>query len=162
MQTQIAEREAAIQALLEEDAQGQQLHQSPSIGPHGAATLRADLGEVTRFSRVDAVVASSPRRLCRPGPAHAPERRLRGPEAPLQARTRRAAPRALYLAACVAARCAPEWRVRSQRLRDRGRAKKEAFTILARALLRVIYHLLRTGDAYDPARLNQPPAPAAG
>ena len=57
---------------------------------------------------------------------------------------------ALYLAAFVAARCAPEWRVRYQRLLDRGRAKKEAFTILARALLRVIYHLLRTGEAYDP------------
>jgi hypothetical protein len=40
-------------------------------------------------------------------------------------------------------------------LLDRGRAKKEAFTILARALLRVIYHLLRTGDAYDPAVLNK-------
>ncbi len=63
---------------------------------------------------------------------------------------------ALYLAAFVAARCAPEWRLRYQRLLERGRAKKEAFNILARALLRVIYHLLRTGDSYDPALLNQP------
>ena len=68
---------------------------------------------------------------------------------------------ALYLAAFVAARCAPEWRVRYQRLLDRGRAKKEAYIILARALLRVIYHLLRTGEAYDPARLKQPTAPSA-
>jgi transposase len=68
---------------------------------------------------------------------------------------------ALYLAAFVAARCAPEWQVRYQRLLDRGRAKKEAFTILARAMLRVIYHLLRTGDRYDPTLLNQQtPAPA--
>jgi len=65
-------------------------------------------------------------------------------------------------AAFVAARCAPEWRVRYHGLLDRGRAKKEAFNILARALLRVIYHLLRTGDAYNPALLNQQPAPAAG
>ena len=69
---------------------------------------------------------------------------------------------ALSLAAFVAARCAPEWRVRYHRLLARGRAKKEAFNILARALLRVIYHLLRTGEAYDPALLNPPPAPAAG
>jgi transposase len=67
---------------------------------------------------------------------------------------------ARYLAAFVAARCAPEWRRRYQRLLERGRARKEAFNILARALLRallrVIYHLLRTGDSYDPALLNQP------
>src|SRR5690348_18433033 len=62
---------------------------------------------------------------------------------------------ACYLAAFVAARCAPEWRVRYERLLARGRAKKEAFTILARALLRVIFHLLRTGEAYDPTVLNQ-------
>ena len=66
---------------------------------------------------------------------------------------------ALYLAAFVAARCAPEWRTRYERLLARGRAKKEAYTILARALLRVIYHLLRTGEAYDPALLN-PSLPA--
>jgi transposase len=62
---------------------------------------------------------------------------------------------ALSLAAFVAARCAPEWRLRYQRLLDRGRAKKEAFNILARALLRVIYHLLRTREPYDPTLLNQ-------
>jgi hypothetical protein len=64
-----------------------------------------------------------------------------------QARARRgpgALRHALYLAACVAARCAPEWHERYERLLNRGLAKKEAFTILARALLRVIYHLLRT------------------
>ena len=62
---------------------------------------------------------------------------------------------ALYLAAFVAARCVPEWHTRYERLLARGRAKQEAYTILARALLRVIYHLLRTGEAYDPALLNQ-------
>jgi hypothetical protein len=66
---------------------------------------------------------------------------------------------ARYLAALVAARCAQEWRVRYQRFLERGRSKKEALTILSRALLRVIYHLLATGEAYDPARLNPLPAP---
>jgi pimeloyl-ACP methyl ester carboxylesterase len=60
------------------------------------------------------------------------------------------------MAAFVAARCAPEWRVRYQRLLDHGRSKKEAFTILPRALLRVIYHLLRTGQTYDPTLLTPP------
>jgi hypothetical protein len=62
----------------------------------------------------------------------------------------------------VAARCRPQWRSRSQRLLDRGRAKKEAYTILARALLRVIFHLLRTGEAYNPALLNRQTAPSGG
>lgn len=33
----------------------------------------------------------------------------------------------------------------------RGRAKKEALTILSRSLLKVIYHLLRTGASSDPS-----------
>jgi hypothetical protein len=65
------------------------------------------------------------------------------------------------LAAFVAARCPPEWRERSQRLLARGRAKQEAFTMLARARLRVIYHLLRTGNRYDPVLLNKPSSTTA-
>ena len=60
---------------------------------------------------------------------------------------------ALYLAVVVAVRCRTEWQTRYQRLLDRGRAKKEAITILSRTLLKVLYHLLRTGTTYDPARL---------
>jgi transposase len=67
---------------------------------------------------------------------------------------------ALYRATLVAVRGRPEWRVQYQRLLDRGRAKKEALTILARTLLKVIYHLLRTGASYDPALIF--PAPPAG
>jgi hypothetical protein len=61
---------------------------------------------------------------------------------------------ALYLAALVATRHAAEWHARYQRLLDRGRSKKEALTILSRALLKVIFHLLRTGARYDAARLR--------
>jgi transposase len=67
---------------------------------------------------------------------------------------------ALYLAALVAVRFAPEWRQRYQRLLDRGRAKKEALTILSRALLKVIYHLLRTATAYDATLLTPAGRPA--
>jgi transposase len=156
LHSQITALETAIQVLLDEDPDGQRLQQIPGIGPHGAATIRAELGEMTRFSRVDEVVAYAgldPR--THQSGAFVGQKRLskRGPGALRHA---------LYLAAFVAARCAPEWRVRYHRLLARGRAKKEAFNILARALLRVIYHLLRTGEAYDPALLNPPPAPAAG
>jgi hypothetical protein len=55
---------------------------------------------------------------------------------------------------------APEWRVRYQRLPERGRAKKEALAILSRSLVKIIYHLLRSGASYDPAALN--PARSSG
>jgi hypothetical protein len=58
----------------------------------------------------------------------------------------------------VAVRFAPEWRTRYQRLLDRGRAKKEALTILSRVLLKVIFHLLQTGTTYDPSSLNAAPS----
>jgi transposase len=145
----ISELEAAIAELLKDDATGRQLQSIPGIGPQGAATIRAELGDVSRFSRVDEVVAYAgldPR--THQSGAFVGQKHLsqRGPGALRHA---------LYLAAFVAARCAPEWRLRYQRLLDRGRAKKEAYTILARALLRVIFHLLRTGHAYDPALLNR-------
>jgi transposase len=108
------------------------------------------LGDVARFTRVEEVVAYAglDPRTCQSG-AFVGQKHLskRGPGALRHA---------LYLGAFVAARCAPEWQARYQRLLDRGRAKKEAYTILARAMLRVVYHLLRTGDAYDPALLNKP------
>ena len=150
----ISELEAAIAALLKDDAAGRQLRDIPGIGPQGAATIRAELGDVSRFGRVDEVVAYAgldPR--TRQSGAFVGQKRLskRGPGALRHA---------LYLAAFVAARCAPEWRSRYQRLLDRGRAEKEAYTILARALVRVIFHLLRTGEAYDPALLNSQTAPS--
>jgi len=157
----ISALEAAIAALLQDDAEGRRRHGIPGLGPQGAATIRAEPGDVLRFGRVDEVVAyAGPDPRAHQGGASVGREHLpkRGPGA------LRHAP---YLAAFVAARGAPEWRARYQRLLDRGRAKrgrakKGAFTSLARARLRVIFHLLHTGEAYDPALLNQPPAPAAG
>src|SRR5262249_15834038 len=131
-----------------DDADGRRVQQIPGIGPQHAATVRAELGDIQRFSRVDQVIAYAdlePRvhnsgrfvgqtHLSKPGPA--------------------AFPPPLYLAALVAGRFAPEGRVRYQRLLERSRAKKEALIILSRALLKVIYHLLRTGTSSDPAGLN--------
>jgi hypothetical protein len=152
----IAELEAALAALLQDDADGQRRQAIPGIGPSGAATIRAALGDVARCGRVDEVVADAgldPR--TRQSGACMGQKQLstRGPGALRHA---------LYLAACVAARCAPAWRARYQRLLARGRAKNEALTLLARALVRVIYHLLRPGEPDDPTQLNQPSPTAAG
>jgi transposase len=155
LQARVAELDGALADLLRSDPPSQQLQgQVPGLGPTWTATIRAELGDVSRFSRVDQVVAYAglePR--THDSGRFAGQRRLskRGPGALRHA---------LYMATLVAVRCRPEWRVQYQRLLDRGRAKKEALTILARKLLKVIYHLLRTGASYDPALIF--PAPPAG
>jgi transposase len=149
LQARIAELKDAIAAVVREDDDARRLRRVPGIGPIHAATIRAELGDVARFTSVDQVVAYAglePR--VRQSGAFVGQSKVskRGPGALRHA---------LYLAVVVAARCRPEWRTRYQRLLDRGRARKEALAILSRALLKVLYHLLRTGAPYDPARLAQ-------
>jgi transposase len=143
----VEELERAIADVLHEDEDGRRLQQIPGIGPTHAATIRAELGDVSRFAGVDQVVAYAglePR--VRQSGTFVGQQKLskRGPGALRHA---------LYLATLVATRYRPEWRTRYQRLLDRGRTKKEALAILSRSLLKVVYHLLRTGARYDPARL---------
>jgi transposase len=146
LQTRLAELETAIAELLRTDAPGQHLQQQvPGVGPKIAATVRAELGEVTRFSRVDQVIAYAglePR--TRQSGAYVGQTHLskHGPGALRHAPSR---------AVLSAIRARPAWRARYERLVDRGRAKKEALAILSRALLKIIYYILRTGATYDPA-----------
>jgi transposase len=155
LQARVAELDGALAELLRTDPPSQQLQaEVPGLGPTWTATIRAELGDVSRFTRADQVVAYAglePR--THDSGRSAGQRHLskRGPGALRHA---------LYMATLVAVRCRPEWRLRYQRLLDRGRAKKEALAILSRKLLQVIYHLLRTGASYDPACIN--PAPLAG
>ena len=156
LHARIAELDAAVAEVLRTDPPSQQLQgQVPGLGPTWTATIRAEVGDVWRFQRVDQLVAYAglePR--THESGRFAGQRRLskRGPGALRHA---------LYMATLVAVRSRPEWHIRYQRLLDRGRAKKEALIILARKLLKVIFHLLRTGVAYDPAFLNgQPPTVA--
>jgi transposase len=134
----LAELEAAIAQVVQE---------IPGIGPQNAATIRAELGDVSRFSSVEQVIAYAGLEPRTHDSGHwAEQKRLskRGPGALRHA---------LYLAALVAAHFRPEWRQRYQRLLNRGRAKKEALLILSRCMLKVLYHLLRTGLSYDPTRV---------
>ncbi len=154
LHTRLAELETALADLLKDDAPSQQLQgKVPGLGPPWTATIRAELGDVSRFTHVDQVIAYAglePR--THESGRYAGQKRLskQGPGALRHA---------LYMATLVAVRFRPEWQLRYQRLLDRGRAKKEALTILSRKLLTVIYHLLRTGASYDPAYLNPfPPA----
>jgi transposase len=155
LQPRIAELEAAIAEVLTQDDDGQRLQGIPGIGAVHAATLRAELGDVSRFTGVDQVIAYA---------GLEPRIRQSGAfvgQAKLSKRGPGSLRHALYLAVLVAVRYRPEWHDRYQRLLDRGRAKKEALTILSRALLKVIYHLLRTGATYDASRIGQASSPAA-
>src|SRR5262249_52506025 len=142
----VAELEGALAELLRRDPPRQQVQvQLPGWGPTWTATIRAQLGAVSRFSRVDQVVAYAhlePRTHGRGRTAG--QRRLsqRGPGAVRHALSR---------ATLVAVRCRPEGCAHYQRLLDRGRAKKAALTICARKVLTVLSPLLRTGVSYDPA-----------
>ena len=155
LRTRIAELAAAIAELLRADPPSQQVQaQVPGLGPLWTATIRAELGDVSRFARVDQVVAYAglePR--THDSGRFAGQRRLskRGPGALRPAHS---------MATLVAVRFRPEWRARYARLLERGRAKQEALTVLARKLLTVIYHLLRPGASSDPADIT--PAPPAG
>jgi transposase len=157
LQAHLAELETAIATVLADDDDGQRLQTLSGIGPIIAATMRADLGDVMRFERVDHAIAYAgldPRTVQSGAFIGHKHLSKRGPGALRHV---------LYLAAVGAVRCRPEWRARYQRLLDRGRPKKEALTILSRALLKVVYHLLRTGTSYDPAALTAPkPCPAPG
>jgi transposase len=142
-----ASLEAAIAQIIKEDDDAQRLQEIPGIGPQNAATIRAELGDVSRFSSVDQVIAYAGLE-----PRTHDSGRLAGQKR-LSKRGPGALRHALYLAAEVAARCRPEWRQRSQRLLDRGRAKKEAILILSRSMLKIVYRLLHTGASYDPVRV---------
>ena len=145
LRVRLAELEAAIATIVKEDDDAQRLQEIPGIGPQNAATIRAELGDVSRFSSVDQVIAYAGLE-----PRTHESGRLAGQKR-LSKRGPGALRHALYLAALVEARYRPEWRGRYQRLLHRGRAKKEALMILSRSLLKVIYHLLQTGASYDPA-----------
>lgn len=148
LQQHVAELETAIAEALASDDDGQRLQTLPGVGPIIGATLRAELGDVTRFARVDQVVAYAgldPR--TRQSGAFVGQKHLskRGPGALRHA---------LYLTTLNAVRNGSEWRDRYQRLLEPGRGKKEALAILSRALLRVASQVLRTGTVYDASRLQ--------
>src|SRR5207248_1673372 len=112
-QQRIAELQTAIAAVLKHDEPSTHLRTAPGVGPLIAATVRAELGDVTRFQNVDQVVAYAglePR--TRQSGAFVGQKRVskHGPGALRHA---------LYMATLVAVSKRPEWHARYQRLLDR-------------------------------------------
>lgn len=59
LRPRLAELEAAIAQVMPDDDEAHRWQAIPGIGPQNAATIRAELGEVSRFSTVDQVLASA-------------------------------------------------------------------------------------------------------
>jgi transposase len=148
LQRHVYDLEKAITTVLRDDEASNRLLGVPGVGRIHAATIRAELGDVARFDRVDQVVAYAglePR--VRQSGAFVGQCKIskRGPGALRHA---------LYMATLAAASHYPEWNERYKKLLAKGNAKKEALTILSRAFLKMLYHLLASGESYDPTKIN--------
>ena len=147
-QTNIAELEREIEQLLRRDDGTSGLQSVPEFGPKTVAVLRAELGEVERFQRSAQVVAyaglditvkesgkwKGQRRLSKRGSGE-----LR---------------RTLYLTAmrCIR-REGSAFGSYYQALGARGLTGKAALVAVMRKMLVVAYHLLKSGERYDPSKV---------
>jgi transposase len=140
----LAQVNAAIDAVLDDDEQARLLQSIPGVGPATAATFLSEVGDIHRFQsyrEVVAFVGLAPRvnhsgkstpghgAMCKLGPAH-----LR---------------QMLWMAAIVAKQHNPEVRAFYERLVGQGKAKKVAIGACAAKLVRVMFALLSHGRVYE-------------
>jgi transposase len=132
------------------DADSQKLLTSiPGIGVTIAASLIAEIGDISRFKDAKALVAYAgldPRKfqsgttLNRSGHI-----------------TKRGSPhlrRSLYLAATIAKRHDPHFHALYEKKRAEGRKYREAIVVVSRAMLRTIYAMWTSDRLYEPKDLT--------
>ena len=129
---------------------------TPEFGRKTVAVLRAELGDVTRFARVDQVVAYAGLDL---------EVKQSGKwkgQTKLSKRGSGRLRRVLYLAAVRSIRLkGSAFGAYYHRLIARGMKACDALMAVMRKMLIVAYHLLRTEEAYDPTKVCAMLAPAS-
>ena len=155
-QANLAQLEKELDKLLETDEVVKGLKSTPEFGRKTVAVLRAELGDVTRFARVDQVVAYAGLDL---------EVKQSGKwkgQTKLSKRGSGRLRRVLYLAA-VRSICSKgsAFGAYYHRLIDRGMKACDALMAVMRKMLIVAYHLLRTEEAYDPTKVCAMLAPAS-
>lgn len=139
--------EAEIERLTRDDPElapdAAILRSMPGIGPNIAAQLLALLPELghTDRRRIASLVGLAP--LARDSGTMRGKRSIWG--------GRKLVRRALYIAALNAARCAPEFKSRYERLRAAGKAAKTAHIAIARQMLVTLNAMIRDGKMYQPA-----------
>ncbi len=147
-QTNIAELEREIEALLRKDDGATGLQSMPEFGPKTVAVLRAELGEVERFQRSEQVVAYAGLDVTvRESGKWKGQRKL-------SKRGSGALRRGLYMAAfgCLRAKHSA-FRAYYEALVARGVNGRRALIAVMRKMLVVAYHLLKSGERYDPTKV---------
>ena len=159
----LAQVDHELEQLLERDSGASGLKSTPEFGPQTVAVLRAELGDVTRFSRVEQVVAYVGLDL---------QVRQSGKwkgQVKLSKRGSGRVRRLLYLAAMRSIGL-PEsaFGAYYHRLLARGMKARSALMAVMRKMLIVAYHLLLSNEPYDPAKVGalagppaRPPSPGS-
>jgi transposase len=148
-QANLAHLNAEIEQLLNTDPGVKGLQQVPEFGPKTVAVLRAELGDVQRFSRTDEVIAYGGMDI------EIKESGLWKGKAKLSKRGSGLVRRVLYMAALRSIhRDGSAFGVYYQRLVERGLKKGSALMAVMRKMLAVAAHLLRhEGEEYDPSKV---------
>jgi transposase len=159
----LAQLEAELQRLLATDAGAASLSSVEGFGLKTVALLRAELGEVARFTHGDQVVAYVGLDI-----TVKQSGKWRG-QRKLSKRGSGEVRRVLYMAALRSiALEGSAFREYYQHLVEHGRAKKSALMAVMRKMLLIAYRLLKSGGHYDaskvwaaPKRQPAPPGEAA-
>jgi hypothetical protein len=153
-QEHLAGLEAEIATLLQTDGGAAGLQSVPEFGPRTAAVLRAELGDVARFSRSDQAVAyvGLDIRVRESG-------KWRG-QRKVSKRGSGRVRRALYLAA-VHSLTLPDsaFAAYYRHLVGQGVSKMSALMAVMRKMLTVAYRLLKNGGRYDATKVWAAPQP---
>jgi transposase len=144
----LAQLEQELDRVLDGDEGATTLSRVPEFGRQTIAVLRAELGDVTRFSRIDQAVAYVGLDL---------EVRQSGKwkgQVKLSKRGSGRVRRVLYLAA-LRSLTLPDspFAAYYHRLVARGLKGRKALVAVMRKMLLVAYHLLRSNESYDPAKV---------
>ena len=144
----LAQLEAEMEKLRETDTGVKGLGSVPEFGTKTVAVLRAELGEISRFARVDQVVAYAGLDI------EVKESGKWKGQAKLSKRGSGRLRRILDLAAVRCIRLpGSAFGAYYHRLVTRGLKKREAMMAVMRKMLIVAVHLLKTGEQYDSSRV---------
>lgn len=142
LEEQVAKTDAAVASLLEQI--DQQLTTIPGLGPVLAATILAEIGDVSRFAKFQALVAYAgiDPGVFESGQFHGTRQHI----------SKRGSPqlrRALYLGAHSAQLYNPDLKAYLQRKMQDGMPYKAAVVATARKLLARVYTILKEGRPFE-------------
>jgi transposase len=151
LERQIAAAEARVAALLDGEL-ARRLQTIPGVGPAIAATLLAEIGDITRFSELDKLVA-----YVGVHPAERSSGQKGGPETSWEmAKTGNAYLRAaLYRMALVGLQHNPVLRDHYARKRREGKTKMNALGHCMKKALALVWGIWRGGHDFTPERPGQ-------